>query len=401
MDELYHLRAFAPSDATAVTALIHRTIDACYTGAYPPRAVRFFKDYHSVDRVRDRGGAGAVLVIEHAGEIVATGSLVGGEITGVFVDPNHQRAGLGVRLMEALEDAALSAGIAVTDLSVSLPSRGFYERCGYHIVDARSIDVGEGERLDYWAAEKPLDALVSPPAPGATDGSPGGTTPNRATARALARQHVAQGDPLGWFEVLYAAVEGDADGIPWADLSPNPNLVSWLDRQGAPGTGSRALKIGCGLGDDAEELARRGFETTAFDISPTAIGWCRTRFPSSAVRYVEADLLQGPREWAHGFDLVVESYTLQVLPPQIRSEAMRRAADFVAPGGTLLVITRGRENAEDEGAMPWPLTRQELGVFTASGLTEVRFEDYVDGEQPPVRRFRVTYERPRTSRVGA
>jgi ubiquinone/menaquinone biosynthesis C-methylase UbiE len=215
----------------------------------------------------------------------------------------------------------------------------------------------------------------------------------RATARELAQRHVAGGDPLGWFEVLYATSEGDSLSIPWADLSPNPNLVSWFEQQRAAGSGRRALKIGCGLGDDAEELSRRGFDTTAFDISSTAIRWCRRRFPGSSVGYVEADLLQPPDEWAQGFDLVLESYTLQVLPSELRSEAMRCVADFVAPGGTLLVIARGREPGEAEGAMPWPLTRQELGVFTEAGLTELQFEDYVDDESPPVRRFRVTYAR--------
>jgi SAM-dependent methyltransferase len=217
------------------------------------------------------------------------------------------------------------------------------------------------------------------------------TDRDRATARELAQRHMAAGDPLGWFEFLYAAAAGDSSVIPWADLSPNPNLVSWLDRQGAV-DGGTALKIGCGLGDDAEELSRRGFDTTAFDISPTAIAWCRRRFPGSSVRYVEADLMRPPGEWARGFDLVVESYTLQVLPPELRRDAARRVADFVAPGGTLLVIARGREPFESEGMMPWPLTRQEMNVFEEAGLTELRFEDYLDGESPPVRRFRATYE---------
>lgn len=72
---------------------------------------------------------------------------------------------------------------------------------------------------------------------------------------------------------------------------------------------------------------------------------------------------------------------------------MRRVADFVTPGGMLLVVTRGRESGDDEGAMPWPLTRGELAVFTDVGLTALEFEDYIDDESPPVRRFRVTYAR--------
>ena len=221
------------------------------------------------------------------------------------------------------------------------------------------------------------------------------TDQRRATARGLARRYVAEGDPLGWFEALYATAGGDPSTIPWADLSPNPSLVSWLDEQGVTGPGRKALKIGCGLGDDAEELSRRGFDTTAFDISPTAVSWCRRRFPESTVHYVEADLLRPPAEWAGGFDFVLESYTLQVLPSELRGEAMRRAMDFVAPGGTLLAITRGQEPDEAEGAMPWPLTRREMAVFEEAGLAELSFEDYLDDESPPVRRFRAAYRRDR------
>jgi hypothetical protein len=86
---------------------------------------------------------------------------------------------------------------------------------------------------------------------------------NSATAREIAHQHLNAGDPLGWFEDLYSRAGEDTSIIPWADLTPNPNLVEWLDRQTS--VSGLALKIGSGLGDDAEELAQRGFETTAFD----------------------------------------------------------------------------------------------------------------------------------------
>lgn len=150
------LRAFRPDDAECVTRLIHRTIDACYTGVYPPRAVAFFKDYHALERVVERHAAGLVTVACHGDEIVATGSLVGSEISGVFVDPALQGRRVGALVMGALESAAREAGLPAVELSVSLPSRGFYEGRGYHILGAHTIDVGEGEQLEYWAAEKRL-----------------------------------------------------------------------------------------------------------------------------------------------------------------------------------------------------------------------------------------------------
>jgi SAM-dependent methyltransferase len=217
------------------------------------------------------------------------------------------------------------------------------------------------------------------------------TEPDRGKARQIAREHLERGDPLGWFEALYATAEGDPRIIPWADMAPNPNLVQWLDSKRIAATGKKALKVGCGLGDDAEELAHRGFDVVAFDISATAIAWCRRRFPESCVTHIVMDLFDAPKSWFRAFDFVLESYTLQVLPPELRTDAMRRICGFVAPGGTLLVISRGRNSDEDRGNMPWPLTRDELAKFQRGGLQEISFEDYLDNENPPVRRFRAQY----------
>lgn len=214
----------------------------------------------------------------------------------------------------------------------------------------------------------------------------------RAIAREIAYKHLKAGDPLSWFEDLYSRAGDDTSIIPWADLTPNPNLIDWLERTECAGPG-KALKIGCGLGDDAEELTRRGFETTAFDISASAIMWCRRRYPQSSVSYVVEDLFSAPTEWKAGFQFVLESYTLQVLPPDHRAEAVSCIASFVAPEGTLLVIARGREPNEPEGKMPWPLKKDELSLFETQGIRKVSFEDYKDNENPPVRRFRATYRR--------
>lgn len=100
-----------------------------------------------------------------------------------------------------------------------------------------------------------------------------------------------------------------------------------------------------------------------------------------------------PIEWDARFDFVLESYTLQVLPPNLRADAMRCIASFVKSYGTLLVIARGREPNDSEGKMPWPLTKDELSLFEDQGLKKLSFEEYMDSEDPPVRRFRATYRR--------
>jgi hypothetical protein len=118
----------------------------------------------------------------------------------------------------------------------------------------------------------------------------------------LAAEYCAKGDPTGWFEQLYREAEEGAVRIPWADLAPNPNLIEFWAGHPIASAGKQALTIGCGLGDDAEQLAEWGFETTAFDISPSAIQACKRRFPSTKVRYVVADLLNPSSQWSGAFD---------------------------------------------------------------------------------------------------
>jgi hypothetical protein len=48
--------------------------------------------------------------------------------------------------------------------------------------------------------------------------------PNRGRARELAAQFNQQGDPTGWFDVLYREAEEGVSEIPWADRGVNPNL---------------------------------------------------------------------------------------------------------------------------------------------------------------------------------
>lgn len=213
----------------------------------------------------------------------------------------------------------------------------------------------------------------------------------RARARQLVSEFTQKGDHTGWFEPLYASAQGDTEQIPWADLAPNPHFVEWATEQRLQGNGQRALVIGCGLGDDAEELARLGFAVTAFDVSATAIAWCKQRFPNSQVDYQVADLLALPREWHHQFDFVLEIYTLQTLRQEIREGAMAQIAHCLAPNGSLLVICRGRNPEDDAGTMPWPLTRAEMITFEQQGLTLTSFEDYMDPNEPTVRRFRALY----------
>jgi hypothetical protein len=120
----------------------------------------------------------------------------------------------------------------------------------------------------------------------------------------------------------------------------------------------------------------------------------RRRFPESRVDYRVADLLDPPAEWRGAFDLVFESLTVQSMPPSLHAEAIARVAGMVAPGGTLLVLSGGRDEGDAADGPPWPLTRAEIDAFATGGLEAVRIEDLRDAGNPAVRRWRAEYRRP-------
>jgi uncharacterized protein (TIGR02246 family) len=211
---------------------------------------------------------------------------------------------------------------------------------------------------------------------------------DRTRARALAAEGHAAGDPVGWFERLYQEAATGAV-VPWDDRVVNPLLAGAV--QVSPG--SRVLDVGCGTGDNAAWLAAAGAVVTAFDVSPTAVALARARFPDAGIAWAVADARHLPTAWRRAFDLVTEVYTLQVLPPGPRRAAGRALASAVAPGGTLLVVARAREEAEPEGALPWPLTRAELEDLAGDGLTLVSLREVTDDESPPVRRWVARYQR--------
>jgi SAM-dependent methyltransferase len=210
-------------------------------------------------------------------------------------------------------------------------------------------------------------------------------------AARLAHESIADGDPTGWFEHLYAAAAAGLTGVPWDRRAPSQLLVRWAAERRAHGTGEAtgtgaatssartALVVGCGLGDDAEFVAGLGFRTVAFDISVSAIRAARQRFPHSGVQYCVADLMAPPASWQAAYDLVVESMTLQALPDPPRAVAIASLGPLVAPGGTLIVFARGREPHSRDDGPPWSLTRSEIDAIGAGGLEAVRIDEIRDG----------------------
>ena len=186
-------------------------------------------------------------------------------------------------------------------------------------------------------------------------------------------EEISRGRASDWFEPLYAEAEGDTAQVPWALPGAVPYLTDWLQHNEVVGQGKSAVVVGCGLGDDAEALAKAGFVVTGFDISKSAIAWAKERFPQSSVNYVVADLFNLPVDWLGKFDLVFDFRTIQALPLSVRTEVIEKIASLGSPQGTVLIATYMRGDDEDPGeSAPWPLSFDELAHFERSGLEVVK-----------------------------
>ncbi len=123
--------------------------------------------------------------------------------------------------------------------------------------------------------------------------------------------------------------------------APNRFLVAEVASL-APGT---ALDLGCGEGRNAVWLAEQGWQVTAVDFSGVAIA---KGSEMAAVRGVEAtwvtedlNLYEAPER---AFDLVVCFYIH--IPVDQRDAMLKRGAEALAPGGTLLVVGHDVTNLE-------------------------------------------------------
>ncbi len=219
------------------------------------------------------------------------------------------------------------------------------------------------------------------------------THDGRERTKEIQTAYAERGDALGWFDALYREAGGDNGKIPWADLEPNKYLRRFAEQTDLRGNNRRALVVGCGLGDDARFLHDLGFNVTAFDISQAAIEWARRLHAATDIRFVTADLFAAPREWFQQFEFVLEVYTIQPLPLEMRSKVIDAIANFVEFRGRLIVVTRGREDDEIPLEMPWALSRRDLARFEANQLKQIHFEEMLGEETPPIKRFVVEYEK--------
>ncbi|MDQ7903054.1 class I SAM-dependent methyltransferase [Phytohabitans sp. ZYX-F-186] len=157
------------------------------------------------------------------------------------------------------------------------------------------------------------------------------------------------------FDAVYQETAG-LGGPPWEIGGPQPALAAVLD-QGVKGP--KVLDAGCGTGDLALALARRGYDVTAVDISPVAIEMARAKAAAEglAVRFEVQDATRLSLPPAP-FDSVFDSGLLHSLQRRGDDEADAYLAllpGLAAPGATVFVLAVSLRAGEG-----WGLTEEYL-----------------------------------------
>ena len=171
-----------------------------------------------------------------------------------------------------------------------------------------------------------------------------------------------------------------AGGPPWEIGGPQPAIAAVLGAVKGP----KVLDLGCGSGDLAIELARRGFEVTGIDISAVAIDQARAKAAAEGLSIefevqdaTKLSLGSGP------FDSIFDSGLLHNL---VRHDAgadeyLALLPGLAAPLATVFVLAISLEQGQ-----PWGVTQELLRTGFAepdwidTQLERIAISAQVDGE---------------------
>lgn len=117
---------------------------------------------------------------------------------------------------------------------------------------------------------------------------------------------------------------------PWDKGGVPAALADFVVRAGRP---MHTLIPGCGAGYELAYLSEAGWEATAIDFSPAAVGKARTEVGQWRERIVEADFFTWEPEWP--LELIYERAFLCALPRPMWPLIAQRWAQMLAPGSLL------------------------------------------------------------------
>ena len=191
------IRQATRDDAEAISGIVCRCYDGFrQTDGWSKELVRALRrERGSPDCIRGLIEDEAVFVAHDGPAVLGVVSVKDNELTKLYVDPDHQRRGVGRRLFTHAEAVIRRRGFAGMFLGAAVRSSlPFYEKMGMRIRQTRRIDRGPSIGMTTTILEKALAGEQASPA----DAAPSSPTPSASVPGGLRRDKSARhGKPRG------------------------------------------------------------------------------------------------------------------------------------------------------------------------------------------------------------
>jgi SAM-dependent methyltransferase len=151
---------------------------------------------------------------------------------------------------------------------------------------------------------------------------------------------------------------------------------------------SRAVELGSGSGTDAIYLASRGFDVTAIEIAPTALGQAqkKARKAGVTVRWLLADVLAPPD--LEPFDFIYDRGCYHVVRDENLAAYLETVRRLSRPGTRFLLLAGNAEDPTPGYGLPRvseeELRNDFLSLFDFDWLRQSRFEVSQSGVLGPL-----------------
>ena len=126
------IKQLKKSDAKAASHVIIRCLKEINSQFYPKRVIRKMEKLYTPEHIINFAKDRLFLVAEDSNEeIIGTATISENMFGSVFISPDHQRKGIGAKIMLALEELVKLQGKDEVILHASINAVQFYEKQGY------------------------------------------------------------------------------------------------------------------------------------------------------------------------------------------------------------------------------------------------------------------------------
>ncbi len=125
------IRLATDEDAVAINRVIIAALRESNSKDYPADVIAAVERGFTVQAIRSLMTQRQVYVGTVGLSVIATASLDDDVVRSVFVEPKHQRIGIGRQLMAVIRSRAASAGVDVLRVPSSITAQDFYASLGF------------------------------------------------------------------------------------------------------------------------------------------------------------------------------------------------------------------------------------------------------------------------------